>query len=106
MKKSFEIESDCLEIIRRIQEIDKDYFVKFCIDDHTFELHHRTQYGGTFCLTFPFDALDERCVDYVRKTQAQNSEKLFAEMEKENELLRKRQEKEVLKDFEEKFYDT
>ena len=106
MKKSFEIESDCLEIIRRIQQMDSDYFVKYNIDDHAFELHNRAQFGGTYCLTFPFDALDERCVDYVRKTRVQNSDALFDEMERENELLKKRQEKEVLKDFEEKLYES
>ena len=67
MRKSFEIESDCLEIVRRIKDIDDDYFIKFAPDTKRFELHHRGQ-KNTYCLTFPFDELDERAVSYVLKT--------------------------------------
>ena len=106
MKKSFEVESDCLEIVRRIKAIDEDYFVVYDIEKHTFELHNRSQIGGTYCLTFPFDTLDERSVDFVLKTRVQNSDKLFEEMERENREFEKRQMKAVLSDFEEKIYDS
>lgn len=106
MKKSFEIESDCLDVIERIKEIDKDYFVVFNLDKRKFELHNRSQWKNSYCLTFPFDTLDVRCLDYVKKTSAKNAEALFAEMEIENEILRKRQCKQVLNDFEEKLYES
>lgn len=105
-KKLFEIESDCLDIVKRIRAIDKDYFVMFDLQSKTFELHNHAQGKGTFCLTFPFDALDERAVDFTRKTRVQNSDALFEEMEAENRALEKARMKKILNDFEEKLYDS
>ena len=105
-KKLFEIESDCLDIVRRIRSIDKDYFVMFNLENKTFELHNHAQGKGTFCLTFPFDVLDERAVDFTRKTRVQNSDALFEEMERQNIALEKAKAKQILNDFEEKLYDS
>lgn len=106
MKKSFEIESDCLDIVKRLKEIDKDYFVVFNTETHKFELHNRQQKRNTYCLTLPFETLDERTIFYVLKTSVKNCESLFEEMERKNKLLRQKQVKEILNDFEEKFYDS
>ena len=106
MQKSFEIDSDCLDIIKRIKELDKDYYVIFNIDKKVFELHNRSQAGNTYCLTIDYDCLDERAYNLVLKTRANNFDALFEEMEKENKKLVQRQTKEVLSDFEEKFYDS
>lgn len=106
MNRSFEIDSDCLDVVSRIKQIDKDYFVKFNLDTKQFELHNGEQFGSTYCLTFPFDTLDERCIDFTLKTRAVNCDELFAELDRENEQLEKRQVKEVLNDFEEKLYDS
>ena len=43
MNKSFEIYSDCQDIVKRLKEIDKDYFVVYNITRKTFELHNRAQ---------------------------------------------------------------
>ena len=106
MNRSFEIESDCLDIIVRLKAIDEGYFVKYNLDTKSFELHHREQFGDTFCLTFPYSALDERCVDYARQTRVSNSDKLLAEVEKDNARLEKHYIKEKLNDLEEKIYDS
>lgn len=106
MEKSFEIESDCLDIIRRIKEIDKGYYVVYNSDKRVFELHNREQGRNSYCLTFPYDALDERCYLHVLKTRVRNSDALFQEMEEENKRNQQRQIKEVLNDFEEKLYDS
>jgi hypothetical protein len=105
MKKSFEIESDCLDIIKRIKSIDKDYFVKYN-QDGKFELHHRGQGRNTYCLTFPFDELDERAYLHTLKTRVQNSDEIFKEMERENLKLMEKQTKKILNDAKEKFYDS
>ncbi len=99
MKKSFEITSDCLDIVKRIKEIDEDYFVVFDLSENKFQLHNHSQWKNTYCLTFPFDALDERAYFLTLKTRVQNSDKLFAEMEEENKKLEKAKIKEVLNDF-------
>ena len=104
-KKLFEIESDCLDIVRRIRSIDKDYFVMFNLDSKKFELHNHAQGKGTYCLTFPFDVLDERAVDFTKKTRVENSDALFEEMEAENRALERAKMKQILNDFEEKLYD-
>ncbi len=106
MKKSFIIESDCLDIVKRIKTIDKAYFVVFNIENSKFELHHAEQERGTYCLTFPFDVLDERAYLHVLKTRVENADAIFAEIDRQNEKLVSRQIKEVLDDFKEKFYDS
>ncbi len=105
-RKLFEIESDCLDIVKRIRAIDKDYFVMFNLDSKKFELHNHAQGKGTFCLTFPFDVLDERAVTFTLKTRVQNSDALFEELEAENRALEKAKAKEILNNFEEKLYDS
>ncbi len=106
MKKSFEIDSDCLDIIKRIQDIDKDYFIVFDLDKKKYELHHRGQGQNSYCLTFPHPQLDERAYVLTLKTRVQNSDALFKEIDEENERQRKASIKQVLNDFKEKFYDS
>ena len=106
MKKSFEIESDCLDIVKRIKAIDKDYFVMFEPEKGQFELHNHDQGRQTYCLTFPFDTLDERAVSFTLKTRVQNSYAIIAEMDEYNKRLEQNAIKEVLDDFKEKLYDS
>lgn len=106
MEKSFEIESDCLDIVKRIKSIDKNYFVKFNLESQKFELHNREQGNHTYCLTFPFKILDERAYLHVLKTQVKNSDALFEELDRQNKLIQDRQIKSVLNDFKERFYDS
>ena len=106
MKQAFEIDSDCLDIIKRLKEIDEDYFVMFEPSTKTFQLHNHSQKRNTFCLAFPFDTLDERAVDLTLKTRVQNSDKIFEEIEENNKQREKAVKKEILNDFEEKLYDS
>ena len=105
MKGSFEIESDCLDVVKRIKEIDKDYFVVRNLDRNVFELHCKGQGKFSYCLTLP-EVLDERAISLVLKTRVQNADELFEETEKANAKLEKAQIKEVLDDFKEKLYDS
>ncbi len=106
MKRSFEIESDCLDITKRIKAVDEDYFVVFNLDKKKFELHNKSQGRNTYCLTFPFDSLDERAVTLVLKTMVQNSDALFEEMQRENEKQEKDNIKKIWNDFKETLYDS
>ena len=105
MKRFFVVDSDCLGIIERLRSIDKDYFVVFDIDKKKFELHNKSQFSNSYCLTFPFDEIDERMVCLTLKTRVQNSDKFFQEMEKENERNRKTLISTTIKAFKERFYD-
>ncbi len=106
MEKLFKIDSDCLDIVSRIKAIDKDYFLVYNEENQKFEVHNSSQTKHTLCLILPFDVLDERTIDLVLKTRVQNADKLFKEMEEENKKLEKAKIKQVLNDFEEKFYDS
>lgn len=106
MKKSFEIESDCLDIVKRIKAVDKDYFVVFDVEKQKFQLHCRSQGKNTYCLTFLFDSLDERAYLHVLKTRVQNSDEIFKSMDAENTRLQEKNVKKVLDDFKEKLYDS
>lgn len=105
MKKLFEIKSDCLDIVQRIKSIDADYFVVFNEDSAKYELHSLGQ-ANTYCLTFPFDALDERAYVHTLKTRVQNSDEIFRRLEEENVRLEKAKTKQILNDFKEKLYDS
>ena len=106
MKRFFVVESDCLGVVQRLKEIDMGYFLIFDIDKKKYELHDKSQARDSYCLTFPFDEIDERMVDMARKTRVQNSDALFEEMEREN----KRREEQVIstaiKTFKEKLYES
>lgn len=105
MKRCFVVESDCLGIVERLKEVDKDYFLVFDLDAQKFQLHNRSQKGETYCLTFPFEKIDERMVDFARKTRVQNSDALFEEIEKENKLQMQKALSTTTNAFKEKLYD-
>jgi len=102
MKRSFEIDSDCLDIVERIRAIDKDYFIMFDLDVKRFQLHNKSQ-RISYCLTFPYDCLDERAVDMVLKTRTQNADEIFAQIEADNKKIQEKKVKDVLN---EKIYDS
>ena len=106
MKKSFEIYSDCQDIVKRLKEIDKDYFVVYNITRKTFELHNRAQEEGTFCLTLPFDTLDERTIDLALKTQSFKRDELIKELDEQNEKLEKAKKKDILNEMEARLYES
>lgn len=85
-------------ITERLKEIDDSYFVLYNTKIKRYELHSSTQLFTTYCLTFPFDALDERALDHARKSRCENREKLIKEMEMENDKLMRK----IQKDNQEK----
>ena len=105
MKRTFEIYSDCLDIVKRLKEIDKDYFVVYNLDRKTFELHNRAQSRDTFCLTLP-DALDERAIFLTKKTLSQKRDELFKELEEENERNLKTKCRHILNESEARLYES
>lgn len=106
MKRCFVVESDCLGIVERLKSVEGDYFLVFDLDKGKYELHSRGQAGDSYCLTFPFETIDERMVDLTRKTRVQNSEGLFAEMEEENKRRERRVVSTTINAFKERFYES
>jgi hypothetical protein len=80
------ISSDLFDVVKRIKQIDKKYFVVFNHKRNKFEVHYQRS-KNTYELTIPFDELDARAVYFVLKTRMQNQKKLLAEIEESNKKL-------------------
>jgi hypothetical protein len=100
------VESDVMDITKRLRKIDKNYFVMFNPRTQKYELHNAEQRDVTLCLNLPFDELDSRTIDHVQKYRIENLKKIIAEMEannlkieieKENRL--KDTQREIMKDI-------
>lgn len=78
------ITQDLYFIASRIKEIDPSYFIVRNRKSGSYEVHSCAQKGGSYALTLPFDQLDARTLDYVRRTSSQRRDKLFAELEAHN----------------------
>ena len=65
-KERVAVTSDALDIVRRLKEIDPDYFVMLNRTTQRFEVHIRGE-SCTLGCELPFDALDARAIEYVRE---------------------------------------
>ena len=91
------IENDLFGIAGRLKAIDPSYFVAYNYELKRFEIHSKSQRGGSLCLVVPYNRLDERTVRLALKTRAERRERLFAEMERENALLEAKETERILK---------
>lgn len=82
-----ELTTNVYFIPERLREIDPDYFVVRNHRKKCFEIHHRSQPHTTYCLTVPYEELDQRALALVRKTAVSNLDKLLTEMDKHNQKL-------------------
>ena len=81
-----QIYNDVYDIAKRIKYIDKNYYIMLDTSKHKFEVHHSNQIGSSYCLTIPFNELDERTLNYVLKTQSVNIDEILNEIEQDNNL--------------------
>ena len=80
-----EVGGDLYSIVRRLKEIDETYFVLRARKSGTLSVHSRAQKGSTHCVTLPYKTLDERAVDFVRRTRRERADELLADMKREAE---------------------
>ena len=83
----YEILNDVFFISDRIKEIDENYKIYFNSEKNKFEIHNIGQIGDSYCLTVPFQYLDFRTVDLVKKTLSINGEKLLEEIDLNNKKI-------------------
>jgi hypothetical protein len=95
------IENDLFDIARRLKEIDAGYIVVYNKKRRRFEVRHERTRESFACM-LPFDRLDERTVRHVRKTRAENTERLLREIEKNNEKITAEKENRVLDELRKK----
>ena len=80
--------SDVYNISKRVKEIDKDYYIVYDTSNNKFEVHNSNQVGSSYCLTLPFNCLDERTLNYVHKTKSTNLEDILQKIENDNNKLK------------------
>ncbi|MBO4412995.1 MAG: hypothetical protein J5779_03170 [Clostridia bacterium] len=98
-----EIRNDVYFILNRIKEIDKNYKIFYNTTKKHFEIHNSKQKGDSYCLTIPFKVLDERCVSLVRKSRVENANEIFKEIDRQNEEMNRKKEKEMIEQIEKEF---
>lgn len=81
------IDDDMFGVARRLKSVDDGYFVFLNYKTGKFEVHNRRQRPNTLCLVLPFDRLDERTVNRVLYTRAENVKRIVEDMERENRRL-------------------
>lgn len=101
------IKNDAHDISNRIKDIDDGYFIMYNTLTNDFEVHHVDNGGssGTFSLILPYDELDSRTLEYVRKRERSNTEALLKELNAENEKIDKEKMKDAHNKFEEASYE-
>ena len=81
------IRDDFYFISERIKTIDKEYIVFFNTDTKRYEVHLEGEDRNTYCFTSPYEELDERTLFWAIKTRRENSDKIIAEIEKNNQEI-------------------
>ena len=79
--------SDVYNISNRIKDIDKSYYIVYDASKGKFEIHSSQQIGTSYCLTLPYEKLDERALKYVRQTMSANIDELLEKIENDNKIL-------------------
>lgn len=95
------IKHDLYEISKRIKNIDRDYFLVYDTVRANFEVHNSAQQDTTYCLTLPYNELDERALDYVAKTRCANIENILEEINNNNKIQESADKSSVLKELDE-----
>ena len=97
--EKIEIQSDALGIVSRIVAWNKNYRVYFNLKNKKYMLYliENIFKPPVYCLTFPYDKLDELMIDYTLLSEVQNREKYLKEIEESNARLLKAEQNRVLK---------
>lgn len=91
------VESDVFDIEKRIKEIDDGYFVVFNTKRNKYEIHNMYQ-ENSYCLTIPFDNLDNRILDLINMSLVRNIDKIIDEIDNNNSKLENKS-LETIKDY-------
>jgi hypothetical protein len=82
------IDDDLYSISKRIRKIDPEYFILLNRISGKYEVHHMGQPPGeTYCLTVPYDELDERTLKLVRETRIERLHELIEKMHADNDKI-------------------
>lgn len=76
------VDHDLFYVADRIKSIDDKYKIYYNGESGKFEVHNAAD--GSLQVVLPFDGLDSRAVDYVRKTRIERIDALLEEIERAN----------------------
>lgn len=76
------VENDLFSVADRIKSIDDKYKIYYNGESRKFEV--RSAVDGSLQVVIPYDRLDSRAVDYVRKTRIERMDAIIEEIEKAN----------------------
>lgn len=76
------VEDSVYEIPQRLKEYDSSFFVVYNTRSYKYEVHSTDNLFNTYCFTVPYDELDSRTIDLVKK----NDTKKFGAKELEREI--------------------
>ena len=96
------VESDALGIIKRIKNWNNKYEIYYNIKTKKFMLYlfENEFKPSVYCLTYPFESIDERMIDYTLQSEIQNRRAYLKEIEEYNALLLKKEQKNILNEME------
>ena len=80
------IESDVFDIVERIKDIDEGYYILFDCAKGVFELHNSNQ-PSSYCVSVPFDEIDEKIIDLIYKTNISNIDTIIEDIDNNNENI-------------------
>lgn len=80
------VEDSVTDIPARVKKIDPGYFIMFNPMSQRFEVHHEEQ-DITFCLSLPFEELDQRTLDEIHRTKIENGKKIMDGMTSRNDYI-------------------
>ncbi len=92
MQALIPIENDLFSIGERLKEIDPRYLLYRNAKEGRFEVY----IGEALQFVVPFPCLDARTVEYARKTRIERIDEILNEMDKSNNLLEERRDKDSI----------
>lgn len=96
------IDSDVLQITQRLKGINSEYNLFYNLKTKKYMLYQikNNTKQNIYCLTFPFNSIDERMIEYTLKSEIQNRKAYLEEIERSNALLFKKEQKNLLQKLE------
>jgi hypothetical protein len=95
MDKTVLIQRDVLDVVKRIKEIDRGYSVRYNLTRSRYEVCH-IRSAGEPVLVLPYQKLDYRAVEYVRKTRLERLNEIIREITENNEKLERERERRIM----------
>ncbi len=93
--RKIRIVNDVMGIVRRLKNIDRDYFVVWNKKNDRYEIHN-CRCEPTLVLVLPYPQLDSRAITYVQSTRIENMQEFIVQMDEYNHKLEESKNRQIL----------